>query len=251
MLVDTHCHVGKRHYDAIEQIIKEMNGIMIVSGYDDETNLEVLELIKKYENVYGTLGIHPNEVDKMTSDSYKTIRENITNPKIVGIGETGLDYYWNPELKDKQKEVFEEQIKMAKEYNKPIVVHSRDAAEDTYEMIEKYPEISYVLHCYGGSLDMAKKFIKYNVMFGIGGVVTFKNNVKLQDVVKEIDTKYLLLETDSPYLAPEPYRGKQNQPLYVSLVAEKVAEIKGITVEEVIKTTGKNACLKFDLDHQL
>jgi len=224
-----------------------MNGFMIVSGYDDETNLEVLELIKKHENIYGTLGIHPNEVQSITDKSFKIIEENITNPKIVGIGETGLDYYWNKEQKDNQQEAFDKQINIARKHKKPVVVHSRDAINDTYEVIKKNPDVSFILHCYGGSLEMAKEFIKFNVMIGIGGVVTFRNNTKLQEIVREINLEYLLLETDSPYLAPEPYRGKENNPSNVLLVAEKIAEIKGITTEKVVEITGENAIKKFDL----
>jgi len=247
MLIDTHCHVSKRHYDNIDEIISRMNGFMIVSGYDDETNLEVLELIKKHENIYGTLGIHPNEVQSITDKSFKIIEENITNPKIVGIGETGLDYYWNKEQKDNQQEAFDKQINIARKHKKPVVVHSRDAINDTYEVIKKNPDVSFILHCYGGSLEMAKEFIKFNVMIGIGGVVTFRNNTKLQEIVREINLEYLLLETDSPYLAPEPYRGKENNPSNVLLVAEKIAEIKGITTEKVVEITGENAIKKFDL----
>jgi hydrolase, TatD family len=249
MLIDTHCHLNKKYYNEIADVIKRMNGIIITAGCDDETNLEVLKVIKDYNNVYGVLGLHPTELDKITNNSLAVIENNINNPKIIGIGEVGLDYYWDSSKKDFQKEIFEKQILLAKKYNKTVVVHSRDSMEDTYSIMRKYPDVKFILHCYGSSAEMAKKILKdCNVMFGIGGVVTFKNGTKLKEVVKEIDLAYLLLETDGPFLAPEPYRGKQNEPIYTDLIATKIAEIKGISKEEVIEITGQNAIRQFDLD---
>ena len=134
MLIDTHCHLSYEDYDNLEEMIKDNNCIMIASGCDDKTNKEVLELVEKYNNVYGTLGIHPQELDKLTNDSFKIIEENIKNPKIVAIGEIGLDYYWTKDNIDKQKEIFEYQLKLATKYNKPIVVHSRESIQDTYDI---------------------------------------------------------------------------------------------------------------------
>ena len=244
-MIDTHCHVFKEYYNNIDEVINKMeNNIIIISGTNDQDNKEVLELCKKYPNVYGTIGIHPTE--EYSSNSLKFIEENLNNEKIVGIGEIGLDYYWNKDNKEKQKEIFIKQLDLARKYNKPVVIHNREATNDTYEILKKYPDLKKDIHCYSGSLEMAKNFIKINCRLGIGGVVTFKNS-KLKEVIKEIDLKYLMLETDSPFLTPEPYRGKQNEPYNIIFVANKIAEIKEISLEEVLKQTTLNAIEQFDL----
>lgn len=245
MLIDTHCHLSNSDYENVDEIVKRMKGVMIVAGCDDKTNLEVLELINKYDNVYGVLGIHPEYV--MKKNSYKIIENNLTHPKIVGIGEVGLDYHWDKEHKKEQKQLFINQIELARKYHKTVVVHSRDAIEDTLEIVSKYPEVKFVFHCYSSSLEIAQELVKKNIRLGIGGVVTFKNSAKLKRVVEQIDLEYLLLETDSPYLTPEPYRGKQNEPANTLYVAQKIAEIKGISVDMVIAKTGQNAIEQFDL----
>ena len=251
MLIDTHCHLNKKEYDNVEEVIKRMSGLMITAGCDDESNLEVIEQVNKYDNVYGVLGIHPESVTKVTTESFKIIEENISNPKIVGIGEVGLDYYWDKTHIEKQKELFIKQIELSKKYNKTVVVHSRDAIEDTLSIVKQYPKVKFVFHCYGASVEIAKELVKRNIRLGIGGVVTFKNGVKLKEVVEAIDLKYLLLETDSPYLTPEPYRGKRNEPANTIYIAQKIAEIKGIPVEKVIEKTALNAIEQFDLNSSL
>ena len=244
-MIDTHCHVFKEYYNNIDEVINKMeNNIIIISGTNDQDNKEVLELCKKYPNVYGTIGIHPTE--EYSSNSLKFVEENLNNEKIVGIGEIGLDYYWNKDNKEKQKEIFIKQLDLARKFNKPVVIHNREATNDTYEILKKYPDLKKDIHCYSGSLEMAKNFIKINCRLGIGGVVTFKNS-KLKEVIKEIDLKYLMLETDSPFLTPEPYRGKQNEPYNIIFVANKIAEIKEISLEEVLKQTTLNAIEQFDL----
>lgn len=247
-MIDTHCHISKEYYDNIDKIVNNMDGIMIVSGCNDETNREVLELINTYDNVYGTLGIHPEDVNKMTDTSLKFIEDNLDNPKIVAIGEIGLDYYWVKDNKEQQKQLFIEQIKLANKYNLPIVIHSRDAIEDTYKIIKEYSKTKKVLHCYSSSLEMAYEFIKLDTVLGIGGVVTFKNSNKLKQVVEKIDLKYLVLETDSPYMSPTPFRGKINEPKNVLYVAEKIAGIKDISLDSVISTTTENAISIFGLE---
>lgn len=248
-MIDTHCHLQKEDYENVDKVIKNMGkNIMIVSGIDVETSKEVIKLTEKYNNVYGVIGFHPEELDKYSEDGLNYIESNITNPKIVGIGEIGLDYHYTKENKDLQKEVFIKQIHLANKYNKPIVIHSRDAAEDTYEILkQELKGNKAVLHCYSYSLEMAKKFLEMNIRFGIGGVITFKNNVKLKEVVENIDLKYLLLETDSPYLSPEPFRGQTNEPKNIEYVAKKIAEIKDMPVEEVYDITTSNACEQFDI----
>jgi len=249
MMIDTHSHIFKEDYENIKEVINKMkDNIIIVSGTNDDTNKEVLELVSKYNNIYGTLGIHPSEIDKVTSDSFNLIENNLNNKKIIGIGEVGLDYYWVKDNKEEQKDLFIKQIELAKKYNKAVVVHTRDSIEDTYEIVKEYKDVKFIIHCFSSSLDMANKFIKLGCKLGIGGVLTFKNSKKLKEVVKNIDISYLLLETDSPYLTPEPYRGKKNEPYNIIYVAEEIAKIKNISLEEVLKITTKNAISQFDLN---
>lgn len=249
MMIDTHCHLDLDNPNIKDELKRMEDNIIIVSGYSTKTNKEVLKLCQEYKNVYGTIGYHPDEVEE--DNDLNLLEEYINNPKIVGVGEIGLDYYWHNDNKDKQKKLFIDQIELAIKYNKPIVVHSRDAAEDTYEILKNYKGKKIVMHCYSYSLEMAKKFKELGVMFGIGGVVTFKNGKKLVEVVENIELDSLLLETDSPYLTPEPFRGKRNEPYNIIYVAEKIAEIKGIKLEEVLKTTTDNAVRQFDLNINL
>lgn len=247
MIIDTHCHLSKKDYNNLDEVIKNIDGIIIISGCDDETNREVIEIVNKYETVYGTLGIHPEEIDKLTDNSFEFIERNLNNPKIVAIGEIGLDYYWNKENKQEQQKVFRKQLEIAKKYNIPVVVHSRDAIEDTYNILKDY-KLKGDIHCFGSSLEMANKFIKLGYKIGIGGVLTFKNSLKLKEVIKNISLDSILLETDSPYLSPEPFRGKKNEPKNVEYVAKKIAELKNISFEEVVDITTSNAKSLFDLE---
>lgn len=249
MMIDTHCHLDKDDYDNLENVIKKMQGnIMIASGSSSKTNANVIDLINKYRNIYGSIGIHPEEITEDFEQDFEYIEQNITNPKIVAIGEIGLDYYWNKENKEVQKDIFIRQIKLANKYNKPIVIHSRDAAEDTYNILKEYLNGNKAtLHCYSYTLEMALRFIDLGVNFGIGGVITFKNALKIEEVVKNIDLGKFMLETDSPYLTPEPYRGQKNEPYNIIYVAKKIAEIKGISLEKVLEITTENAVKQFDL----
>ena len=242
-MIDTHCHVFKEYYDNIEEIINKVD-VVIISGTNDKDNQEVINLCNKNPNVYGTLGIHPTE--EISINSLKFIEENLSNKKIVGIGEIGLDYYWNKN-KEEQIDKFIKQLDLALKYNKPVVIHSREATNDTYEILKNYPSLKKDIHCFSGSLEMAKNYIKINSYLGIGGVLTFKNS-KLKEVIKEIDLKYLLLETDSPFLTPEPYRGKQNEPYNIIYVANKIAEVKNISLDDVLKQTSLNAKDLFDIN---
>lgn len=242
MMIDTHCHLSKNDYDNLEEIIKHMDSnIMIASGADRKYNKEVVDLVKKHKNIYGTIGLHPDEATTYTKEDIEFIEKNISNNKIVGIGEIGLDYSREGYNKEAQVILFKKQLEIARKNNLPVVIHSRDAIMDTYNILKEYQDLKIVLHCYSSSVEMAKEFIKIGAKFGIGGVVTFKNGKKLQEVVKEIPLEYLLLETDSPYLTPEPYRGQKNEPYNITLVAEKIASIKNIEIEEVYKKTTQNA----------
>ena len=246
-MVDTHCHIFIDDYPDMDDVIKKMgDNIIIVSGVDDKSNREVLEICSRYDNVYGTLGIHPESVN----DSYDLdfIRNHINDSHIVGIGEIGLDYYYSKDNKDAQIDLFCRQIEIALEFDKPIVVHSRDAIADTYEIIKKYGIGSKTdIHCFSSSVEMAREFVKLGCKLGIGGVLTFKNADRWKEVVREIDISNFLLETDSPYMSPVPLRGKRNEPYNIIYVAEQIASIKGIGLDDVLKITKENSFKLFDL----
>ena len=252
MIIDTHCHLDKSDYEDVDKVIENMKGnIMIASGVDLETNKEVIELVGKYSNIYGTLGFHPEYANTPNIDCWiKFMEENINNPKIVGIGEVGLDYHYEGFDKDKQKELFVKMINFAKKYNKTLVIHTRDAVMDTLNILKENDirGINVTLHCFSESLEMAKEFIKLGCKLGVGGVVTFKNGRKLQEVVTNLDLSNFVLETDSPYLTPEPYRGTKNEPKNVFLVAEKIGELKNMDISDVIKITSETSKKQYHLE---
>lgn len=250
MLIDTHCHLFKQDYSNVEEVINHMDkNIMIVSADNLKTSYEVCELIAKYDNVYGTIGIHPTELDEYKIDNLNEIESMISTKGIVGIGEIGLDYHYENTDKDLQKEVFISQLDLARKYKLPVVIHSRDAFNDTLEILKNYTDLKIDLHCYGYSLEAAKQFLKINpnIRFGIGGVLTFKNS-NLPKTIERLDLSNIVLETDSPYLTPEPYRGKTNSSKYIPYVAKKLAEIKNTTIEEISKITLENTYNIFDLN---
>ena len=248
-MIDTHCHIYNEYYDNIPKLISEIkaSGIekIIVNGCDMKTNLEVLDLVKKYDIVYGALGFHPTELSDNYIDEMKWLEDHINDDKIVAIGEIGLDYHYPDTNKEKQLEVFKLQLDIATKYKKPIIVHSRDAINDTYELLKKY-NLKGSIHCYSGSIEMAKKFIKLGYYIGIGGVCTYKNAKNIINVIKEVSLAYILLETDSPYLSPEGMRGMQNTPKNVSIIANKISEITGKSVSKVVVDTTNNARGLFD-----
>lgn len=253
MLIDTHCHLSKDDYEDVNKVVSEMtDSIIITSGINLKTNKEVIELCNNYSNVYGTIGIHPEELDSISEDDFAFIEDNINNPKIVAIGEIGLDYHWKDDNKEFQKEVFIRQLKLAEKYQKAVVIHARDSIQDTYDILKELKlTVPIDIHCYSSSYEMALEFIKLGAKLGIGGVLTFKNSDKLKDIVTRIDLKNLLLETDSPYLSPEPKRGEKNVPSNTLYVAKKIAELKGISLEEVLMVTSSNAVELFDLPIKL
>ena len=251
MYIDSHCHLSKEYYDALDEIVnkaKEKNvNTLIISGCDKNGIIEGLDIINKYDNIYMTIGFHPSEANITTEEDLIWLENLIKeNDKIIAVGEIGLDYYWVKDNKELQRDLFRRQLDIATRLNLPVVIHSREATQESYDILKEY-NLKGIIHCYSGSLEMAKEYIKLGYKIGIGGVVTFKNT-NLVDVVKEIDLKDITLETDSPYLAPTPYRGKQNSPEYIPLIAEKIAEIKEITKEEVGKTTTNNVKELFNIN---
>lgn len=249
MIIDTHSHLENKYYDNIDEVVNKMkDNIIITSGVDYDTNIEVIKLCEKYDNVFGTLGYHPEETQGFSQNSIKFLEKYINHPKIVAIGEIGLDYHYTKDNIEEQKHIFIEQLRLAAKYNKTVVVHSRDAVQDTYDILkDELKGNNCILHCYSSSLEMAKEFSKLGIKFGIGGVITFKNNKVLREVVENLPIESFVLETDSPYLTPEPYRGQKNEPYNVHFVAKKVAELKNIKEEKVVSITTKTAISQFDL----
>lgn len=250
MLIDTHCHILSSEYNDVDDTIKKSfySNVdkLIINGYDLKSSKEAVDLAKKYSNVYAAIGIGPENIDGITYEDILEIKKLLGQEKVVAIGEIGLDYYWTKENKEKQIYIFREMLKISKEYNLPVIIHSRDAIQDTYNLLKEYGVIG-VMHCYSGSFEMAKEFIKIGFLIGVGGVLTFKNAKEIKEIVKKIDIENIVLETDSPYLSPEPYRGKKNVPSNIKFVADKIAEIKGISIDDVIAITGAKARAKFDL----
>ncbi|MFV0275293.1 MAG: TatD family hydrolase [Bacilli bacterium] len=243
--VDSHCHIYEDEI-IIEEALKNNVNILISSGCDEKSNLKVLQLIEKYDNVYGCIGYHPSEVKNISDNNLSLLKKQCDNPKIIAIGEIGLDYYYGKENKFNQIKMFKKQLELATILKKPIVVHSRDAAKDTYDLLKEF-KLTGSIHCFSYGVDMAKQFVKLGYHLGITGVVTFKNSEKLKKVVKEIPLDKLLLETDSPYLTPIPYRGKTNYPKYIPFIAKEIARIKQIDVEMVGFKTTKNIINLFNI----
>ena len=194
-----------------------------------------------------TIGYHPSEADTITDNDLLLLREQLNNEKVVGIGEIGLDYHYGMDNILKQKELFRYQLSLAEKLSMPVVIHSRDATMDTINILKEYPEVKGIIHCFSGSLETANIYISMGYKLGIGGVITFKNS-NLFKVVQSVGLDNIVLETDAPYLAPEPYRGKLNSSKYIPVIAERIAELLGVSVEEVARVTTKNAVYMFDLN---
>lgn len=251
MLIDTHCHVLSSEYDNPHAIIKECfdNGLdkMIINGFDADSSIEAVELSKIYTNVYASIGIGPDSIDKYNDDTLEIFQDLIDNNRITAIGEIGLDYYWTKENKDKQIYVFKKMLGLALKNNLPVIIHCRDSFLDTYNILKEY-KVKGVIHCFTGSFEIAKLFSDLGFVLAIGGVVTFKNAKQIVKTVEKLSLSNIVLETDSPYLSPEPFRGKKNKPYYIASIAKKISEIKGVSIQEVMDATTNNVKSKFDLD---
>ena len=248
MFVDTHVHLNADQYDedlkeVIDRALESNVTKMIVIGFDRKTIERAIALAEQYEFIYAVVGWHPVDAIDCTDEDLRWIEELAAHDKVVGIGETGLDYHWDKSPKDIQQEVFRKQIRLAKKVKLPIIIHNREATEDVLRILkeEGAEEVGGVMHCFGGSVETARESIAMNFMISLGGPVTFKNAKKPKEVAEAISLDHLLIETDAPYLAPHPYRGKRNEPSYVPLVAEEIARLKGISIEEVAAATTKNA----------
>lgn len=248
MIFETHAHYDDEAFDedrdALLQSMQE-NGIgtIVNVGASLKSTAATVELVRKYPFVYGAAGVHPNETGELNEENFAWLKEQAMLPKILAVGEIGLDYYWDEPEQDVQKYWFERQLDLAAEIGKPVIIHSRDAAQDTLEIMQKKhaEKIGGVIHCFSYSPEMAQIYIKMGFYIGIGGVVTFKNGKKMKEVVASVPLEKIVLETDSPYLSPEPNRGKRNSSLNIPYIAQQIAGIKAVSYEEVISVTEANA----------
>ena len=246
-MIDSHCHLDHEPlFSNLDNVIKRSKKIgiskilTICTTIDSFTKIK--EIVKKDEIIYGTYGIHPHETNNNKVDSNLIVKEVNDNKKIIGVGETGLDFYYNNSDKSDQIKSLDEHIKASLILNKPIIIHSRNAENETLEVFNQYKSnnIKILMHCFTGSKEFAKKLLDLNAYFSASGIITFKNSIKLQETFKFIPLEKLLIETDSPFLAPEPNRGKKNEPSFVKYTAEKLAQIKEVSYEELINATSLN-----------
>jgi len=250
MIFDTHLHLNDEKYTNVEELIKEANKegvkLFLCIGYDLESSKKAIEIANKYGCVYAAIGFIPTEHRKYDENSINELKKIYkTTNKCIAIGEIGLDYYWekDEEIKAKQKKMFIEQIELANELNLPISLHARDSLGDTLEILKEHKvKNSGVMHCYSGSKELAKEFIKLGFKIAFGGVLTFKNSVTTKEVIKNIDLKDIVFETDAPYLAPVPYRGKINLPKYIKKTIEFASELLEIEENELERISFMNSC---------
>lgn len=253
MIFDSHAHYDSSKFNEDrEELLSSMqeNGIgtIVNCGASLKSVTAVVELAEKYPFIYAAVGLHPDEVGDLNEERFAFLREQCKKEKVVAVGEIGLDYYWDNESHETQKEWFVRQLKLARELDLPVIIHSRDAAEDTLKIMKEYGKgLRGVIHCFSYSKELAEEYVKMGFYIGIGGVVTFKNGKKLKEIAAAIPLDRILLETDCPYLAPEPHRGKRNSSLYIPYIAEEIANLKGITYDEVVAQTEENAVRLFGI----
>lgn len=253
-LIDTHAHLDFKDYESnLDEILEEAraNGIekIIIPGVTVKDLDKIITLVEKYPDLFGAVALHPSDAKDWNENSYKKLKEYAQHPKIIAIGETGLDYYWDKTFIELQKFVFKEHIRLAKELNLPLIIHDREAHLNVLDILRETDakESSGVMHCFSGNVEFAMDCIKLGFFIALGGPVTFKNAKMPKEVAQKIPLEKLLLETDSPFLAPHPYRGKINDPSKIVLIAEAVAELRNISIEEVAKITSSNAVKLFKL----
>lgn len=247
MIIDSHAHLDDEAFasdrEELLNKLKENNiGMVMNISAGMESAKTSLALAEKYDFIYTSMGIHPCECTDLTEDNFREIVRNLKHEKVKAVGEIGLDYYWDNPDRKVQEYWFRRQLQLAGEYKLPIIIHSRDAAADTYKIMkeERADLLEGVIHCYSYTKETARDYLNWNYYFGIGGVVTFPNAKKLKEAVEYIPLSNILLETDSPYLSPVPFRGKRNSPLNLDLIAQAIADIKNITKDEVIRVTTEN-----------
>ncbi len=247
LIFDSHAHYDDQRFETEAELLKALplSGVcgVITCGCDTASSKAAISLAEKYDYIYAAAGIHPGNLE---NSNILEIKNLLSHEKCVAIGEIGLDYYWTQDNKEEQNKIFEEQLKLSLELDKPVIVHDRNAHEDTLNLLKKYRP-NGVVHSFSGSVEIACEIIKLGMYIGVGGVITFKNAKKLPDVVKMLPSDRILLETDAPYLTPEPFRGKTNHSAMIYFTAKKIAEIRNISTEEILNTTRENAKKVFDI----
>ncbi len=247
MLIDSHAHLDDKRFNRdrkklIENFENDGLELVVNIGADLKSSIDSVKLAEEYENIYAAVGVHPHSAKELDDDMLEIIRSFASREKVVAIGEIGLDYYYDNSPRDVQKIWFKKQLDLAKEVDLPVVIHTRDASQETFDILKEAQDgtLRGVLHCYSGSLEMALEYIKMGFYISIAGPVTFKNSKESKKVAQGVPLERLLIETDSPYLTPEPNRGKRNEPAYVRYVAAEIAELRGISYEELIEATSRN-----------
>ena len=245
-LIDTHAHLTDEAFDDDRLfILRDLSNFNVKAVINPGCNVKdskmAVELAEEFDNFYAQVGIHPEEISRMNENDLEIIENLAQNPKVVAIGEIGLDYYWRDDNKDEQKEVFIKQLEMARRLDLPVAVHTRDVGEDAYEILKDFRDIKVQIHCFSESLDLLDKYMDLGFYISIGGVVTFSNGENEKLAASHVDINRLMLETDSPYLTPEPYRGLRNDPRKVIEVAREIAKLRGMKLKKLEKRTSKNA----------
>lgn len=252
MIIDTHCHIYSSEMENADEIIKEAakNDIdLILNGTDPQSNEEVLELSGRYENVHAALGYFYSFAEEITDEDISLLDNQIENNEVIAVGEIGIDYYHRKDNREKQKELFEKMLDLAEKHDLPVIVHSRKAMQDTYDILKKHNVVGS-MHCYQGSAEMAQEFVKLGFYMGVGGPITHNNNKKIRKTVKKIDINHILVETDSPYLTPEEKRGEKNTPLNLKYIIRKLAEELDMTESQVMEITAENAKKLFKISEK-
>ncbi len=252
-IIDSHAHLDDEQFDEdreelIASLSEKFIAYVINPSSDMLTSRRVVDMTKKYDNIFAAVGIHPHDAETMKDGDLEELKELSKNDKVVAIGEIGLDYYYDNSPRELQKEVFRKQLALASQLNLPVIIHTREAMGDTFDILNEFKgKVKGVMHCYTGSIEMAERFMELGFYISIAGPVTFKNAVNVREMAKEIPLDRLLIETDSPYLSPEPKRGRRNNPTHVIHVAEKLAELKGLLIDEIIENSRKNTMELFSL----
>lgn len=249
-MIDTHCHLNEHDFKNLSslliQIFEKRVKAIVVSGCDVASNKEAVVLAHKYDNIYATVGFHPSVAGKIKDTDLILLEEQLTQRKVIGLGEIGLDFYYHQDNQMEQEMLLEKQLALAKKHKMPVIIHNRAATASIYKYL-KNAKVIGIMHCFNETEMWAKRFIELGFLLGVGGMITFKNASALRAVIKKIPLSYLVLETDAPYLTPEPFRGRQNNPLYLSYIVEKMGILKKMPAIDIIRETSDNAARLFDL----
>lgn len=247
MLIDSHAHLDDSRFDRdrdkLIKSLKELGVDLVINpGADLNSSIKAVSLSEKYDNIYAAVGVHPHSAKEMDESTIEILKSFTNREKVIAIGEIGLDYYYDNSPRDIQQKRFIEQLNLAKEVDLPVIIHTREATKDTFHILKEAQDgnLEGVMHCFSGSVEMAMEYIKLGFYISLAGPVTFKNARVSKEVAKAVPLDKLMIETDAPYLTPEPYRGKRNEPFYVRYVAGTIAELRGISFEEVAKQTSEN-----------